>query len=105
MILQWAGLVLAVTTVATIGFGHVAVVKINYRYGTKPAPCFFGLGLVFLFLSLWMSSNLASAVLGIVGLTTLWDGLELHRQEERIRRGHAPTNPDRPAKSRRDSVS
>lgn len=38
MTLQWAGLVLAVLTFGTIGLGHVAVRKLNYRYGTKPAP-------------------------------------------------------------------
>jgi hypothetical protein len=52
--------------------------------------------LAFLLLSLWVSNDLASAVLSVVGLTTLWDGFELYRQEERVRRGHAPANPDRP---------
>ena len=101
MTLQWAGLVLAVLTVGTIGLGHVAVRKLNYRYGTKPAPVFLGLGLAFLVLSLLVTDNLASAALGIVGMTTLWDAVELVRQEERIRRGHAPANPDRPVEPRR----
>jgi hypothetical protein len=101
MTLQWAGPVLAFVTVATIGIGHVMVVKTNYRYGTKPTPLVFGLGLAFLLLSLWTSSDLASAVLGIVGVTMLWDGFELYRQEERIRRGHAHANPDRPVEPRR----
>jgi hypothetical protein len=99
--LQWAGLVLAVLTFGTIGLGHVAVRKLNYRYGTKPAPVFLVLGLGFLVLSLPVTSNLASAALGIVGMTTLWDAVEFIRQEERIRRGHAPANPNRPVKPRR----
>ena len=49
MTLQWAGPVLAVATLATIGFGHMAVRKINYLYGTKPKPFVFVLGLLFLF--------------------------------------------------------
>ena len=101
MTLQWAGLVLAVLTFGTIGLGHVAVRKLNYRYGTKPAPVFLVLGLGFLVLSLPVTSNLASAALGIVGMTTLWDAVEFIRQEERIRRGHAPANPNRPVKPRR----
>ena len=92
---------LAVLTTGTIGLGHVAVRKLNYRYGTKPAPVFLGLGLAFLVLSLLVTDNLASAALGIVGMTTLWDAVELVRQEERIRRGHAPANPDRPVEPRR----
>jgi hypothetical protein len=100
MTLQWAGLVLAALIFGTIGLGHVAVRKLNYRYGTKPAPFFLVLGLAFLGLSLLVTSNLASAALGIVRMTTLWDAVEFVRQEERIRRGHAPANPDRPVKLR-----
>lgn len=101
MNLQWAGLVLAVVTFATIGLGHEAVRKINYFYGTKPVPAVFVAGLLFLFISLRVESNLASAALGIVGITTLWDSFELIRQEERIRRGHAPVNPKRAVEPRR----
>jgi hypothetical protein len=101
MTLQWAGLVLAALTFGTIGLGHVAVRKLNYRYGTKPAPFFFVLGLGFLGLSLLVTDYLASAALGIVGMTTLWDAVELIRQEGRIRRGHAPANPYRPVEPRR----
>jgi hypothetical protein len=100
MTLQWAGLVLAALIFGTIGLGHVAVRKLNYRYGTKPAPFFLVLGLAFLGLSLLVTSNLASAALGIVRMTTLWDAVEFVRQEECIRRGHAPANPDRPVKLR-----
>jgi hypothetical protein len=71
------------------------------RAQTKPAPFFLVLGLGFLGLSLLITDNLASAALGIVGMTTLWDAVEFIRQEERIRRGHAPANPDRPVALRR----
>lgn len=101
MTLQWTGPALAVVTFATIAFGHVMVRKVNYLYGTRPAPYVFGLGLLFLFISLRASSDLASAVPGVIAVTTLWDAFELHRQEERVRRGSAPANPDRPVKPRR----
>jgi hypothetical protein len=100
MTLQWAGPVLAVATFATIGFGHMAVRKINYLYGTKPTPFVSVLGLLFLFFSLRVTGNIASAALGIIGMTTLWDSYELIRQEERVRRGHAPVNPNRPVEPR-----
>ena len=101
MTLQWAGPMLAVITLGTIGLGHVVVRKANYLYGTKPTPYVFVLGLVFLFFSLRVTGDLASASLGIIGMTTLWDSFELIRQEERIRRGHAPANPNRPVEPRR----
>jgi hypothetical protein len=37
----------------------------------KPAPLVFVLGLVFFVLSLLVASNLASAALGILGMTTI----------------------------------
>lgn len=101
MSLQWAGAVLAIVTFATIGLGHVAVRKVNYLYGTKPVPYVLITGLLFLFISLRLESNLASAALGIIGITMLWDSFELIRQEERIRRGHALANPNRPVEARR----
>jgi hypothetical protein len=100
MILQWAGVVLAFITFGAIAFGHVAVRKVNYLYGTKPAPYVLFAGLIFLLLSLQTRNDLTSAVLGILGMTTLWDSFELIRQEERIRRGHAPQNPNRPVEKR-----
>ena len=101
MTLQWAGLILAIATFGAIACGHVFVRKLNYRFGTKPVPYVILLGLLFLFLSLRTPDNLLSAVLGILAITTLWDALELVRQEERVRRGHAPQNPDRPVEARR----
>lgn len=101
MTMQWTGVVLALITFGTIAFGHVAVRRANYLYGTKPVPYVLFAGLAFLFLSLRMHDDLASAALGIVGMTTLWDSFELMRQEERIRRGHAPSNPKRPVEARR----
>lgn len=79
----------------------MVVRKVNYRYGTKPAPLVFVLGLVFFVLSLLVASNLASAALGILGMSTVWEGIGLYRQENRIRRGHASANPDRPVEPRR----
>ena len=66
---------------------------------------FFVLNLAFLGLSLLVTSNPASAALGIVRMTTLWDAVEFVRQEERIRPGHAPANPDRPSSCAQDERS
>ncbi|MCE1255136.1 MAG: DUF4491 family protein [Anaerolineae bacterium] len=99
MNLQFSGLILAGLTFFTIGIGHVLVRKLNYDYGTRPAPVILVLGALFIGGSLFSQDNLLSAALGILGLTTLWDGYEFYRQEERIRKGHAPANPNRPVES------
>ena len=96
MNLQYSGLILAFVTFATIALGHIFVRKFNYDYGTRPASWVLLLGILLIIGSFFTGNNLASAALGIIGLTTLWDGYEFYRQEERIRCGHAPANPLRP---------
>jgi hypothetical protein len=91
--LQWAGLALAVVTFVTIWWGHMMVRIVHYYFGTKPAPLIFGIGLLLVLGSTQVASDLISTSLGIVGLTLLWDAFELHRQEARVRMGHAPLNP------------
>jgi len=66
---------------------------IHYYFGTKPIPAVFLAGLLLLLGSTQTDTNVLSAALGIVGLTVVWDAFELHRQELRVRLGHAPLNP------------
>ncbi|HSQ26358.1 MAG TPA: DUF4491 family protein [Anaerolineales bacterium] len=82
--LQWAGPILAMTTFATIGIGHVLVRRLHARYGTRPAVLFFVLGGLVLVSSVFISTNLISAILGITGITLVWDGIEIFRQEKRM---------------------
>ncbi|HET9493040.1 MAG TPA: DUF4491 family protein [Chloroflexia bacterium] len=91
--LMWAGPVLAGVTFLTIWWGHVLVRIVHYYFGTRPAPVIFLSGLLLLLGSTQTGSDVVSAALGIVGLTLLWDAFELHRQELRVRQGHAPLNP------------
>lgn len=84
--LQWAGPVLALTTFGTIGIGHVLVRRLHARFGTRPAIPFFILGGIVLLISLFSESNLVTAILGITGITLVWDGIEIYRQEKRMQR-------------------
>jgi len=85
MTLQWAGFLLAVVTVGTIGLGHELVRKLHKRFGTTPRFYFWALALLLLVCSFFVS-DLLSAVLGIFSVTFFWDGLEMIRQERRMRR-------------------
>jgi len=89
MNMQWAGIILAATTFATIAFGHVLVRRLHARYGTRPAIPLFLAGGVVLFLSLLAAGDLLSGVLGITAVTLLWDGVEMYRQEKRVQREKA----------------
>jgi uncharacterized membrane protein YoaK (UPF0700 family) len=86
MSLEWAGVVLAVTTFATIGFGHVLVRRLQARYGTRPAIPLFLAGGAVLLCSILVAGDLLSGVLGISAVTLIWDGVEIYRQEKRSKR-------------------
>jgi len=85
MRLQWAGVVLAVVTVVTIGLGHVMVRRFHARWGTRPAIPFFALSAVVLAAALFSANDLLSAIFGLTAITLFWDGVEIFRQEKRMR--------------------
>jgi hypothetical protein len=92
------GPVAALTAFFSIWFGHVAVRKVESSSATIwiPSTIFALLGLVVEYLSLLSSNRALSAACGILGITLLWDAIELWRQQRRIMKGHAPANPHNP---------
>jgi hypothetical protein len=83
---QWVGPISAAATVISIGLGHHLVRKTHARFGPRPGLAFFLLGLIVVYTSLNTPGDLASSLLGIFGITFLWDGLEMFRQERRMQR-------------------
>ena len=81
--MNWAGIVLAFTTVVTIALGHELVRRLHRRFGTTPRFYFWALALTALIWS-FIVSDLVSAVLGIIAITFFWDGIEMVRQEKRM---------------------
>ncbi|GAB4479828.1 MAG: hypothetical protein OHK0031_00530 [Anaerolineales bacterium] len=92
------GLTAAVTAFLSIWMGHVAVRKIEYLSPTiwLPTLIFLALGLTAETCSLTTTNRPLSTILGIFGITLLWDALEITRQQNRVRKGHAPANPRNP---------
>jgi hypothetical protein len=84
--LQPAGIVLAITTFATIGLGHVMVRRFHAHWGTRPAPLLFAISVVVMAGAFATPNDLLSGVLGITAATIFWDGVEIYRQEKRMRR-------------------
>lgn len=92
------GLAAALATFFGIWAGHVSVRKIERETVRLWIPTVIALVLG---LGLWVASTLTSnlplsAASGIFGVTLLWDALEFHRQQARIKHGHAPANPHNP---------
>ena len=98
MTLNWIGLVAAVAAFFAIWFGHMGVRKIEAASPTIWLPTLIALVLgLIMEVGAFVTDNLfLSATLGIVGITVLWDALEFTRQQNRIKHGHAPANPNNP---------
>lgn len=92
------GLTAAITAFLTIWIGHVAVRKIEAESRSIKTPMFIAiaLGLITEYSSLITVNRPLSTVFGILGITLLWDAFELYRQQNRIKHGHAPANPNNP---------
>src|SRR6266540_3974690 len=92
------GLIAAVTAFFSIWFGHVSVRKIEAIVSSiwLPTIGFAVAGIAFEWFSLSTFSLTLSTVLGILGITFLFDAFEFARQQKRIIKGHAPANPNNP---------
>jgi hypothetical protein len=96
------GIVAATSAFLGIWLGHVSVRAIE-RKATKlwlPILIALILGLTLEIWSLLTDYRLLSIATGILGITILWDALEFVRQEKRVKKGHAPANPDNPRHAR-----
>lgn len=92
------GLTAAATAFLAIWIGHVAVRKIEAAAPMIwiPTVVAIALGLITEYYSLVTDNLNLKTALGIIGVTLLWDALEFTRQQKRIRKGHAPANPNNP---------
>jgi hypothetical protein len=100
--MNFIGVVAALSTFLSVWFGHVAVRKVESISHTIWLPSFVFTVLAFLvaFFSLSATSRPLSVALGIFAITLLIDALELRRQQNRVRKGHAPANPNNPRHAR-----
>jgi len=98
MTINLLGPIAAFTAFFSIWFGHVAVRKFEAIAPVLwiPSTIFAILGIFCELFSLRASSLEVATVLGILGITLLFDAFELVRQQKRIMKGHAPANPDNP---------
>ncbi len=94
MDINLVGLASAAATFLGVWIGHVSVRKIEREVERIwiPSALALLLGIGLELLSLWTSSRALSTFCAILGVTLLWDALEFHRQQNRIREGHAPAN-------------
>lgn len=102
MELNLIGLTAALSAFLGIWLGHVSVRVIERTAKTLWPPILIALvlGLALETWSLLTDYRLLNTALGILGITVLWDALEFVRQEKRVKKGHAPANPENPRHAR-----
>lgn len=93
--LHFSGVIIAISTFAIIGIFHPIVIKVEYYCGTRPWWVFLVAGIVSIAGALLISNILYSAMLGVLGASSLWSIGELFEQKERVKKGWFPKNPKR----------
>lgn len=89
------GIIIGFMAFLIIGVFHPIVIKTEYYFGKKVWPVFLILGIIFLLISLFIPDKTISAIVGILGFTSLWSIHELIEQEERVNKGWFPKNPNK----------
>lgn len=93
--MNYTGIVVGLATFLVIGLFHPLVIKAEYYIGKKSWSLFFVLGVITLILSLWVSNEYASILLGVVSFSSFWSILEVFEQHKRVQKGWFPMNPKR----------
>ena len=91
--MNFFGLILGAFMLLLIGAGHIIIIKGEYHFGTKLWSVFLIITLSSIIASIFVKSDLISAILGIIGFTFLWSIHEIFKQKERVKKGQFPVNP------------
>ena len=89
------GLTIGLLTFLVIGICHPLVIKGEYYFGTRCWWVFLIAGAVSLAAAVWVSDVLWSSLLGVWAFSMFWSIKELFEQEERVKRGWFPENPNK----------
>ena len=93
--MNFTGVIIGAGSFLLIGLFHPLVIKGEYYFSKRIWPLFLIVGLVFLGLSCLVSHEIASALLGCAGFSSLWSIGELWQQEKRVQKGWFPKNEKR----------
>lgn len=89
------GLMLGICTFLIIGIFHPIVIKAEYYLGTRSWWVFLVFGILGIIACLLVSDLFWSSLLGVIAFSCFWSIHEIFQQEERVRKGWFPKNPNR----------
>jgi hypothetical protein len=95
MHMNFQGVIIGVTAFAIIGVFHPIVIKAEYYFGKRVWPIFLVAGILLIGLSIFINDTALSAIVGVTGFTCLWSIHEIIEQEERVKKGWFPQNPNK----------
>lgn len=93
--MSFEGLIIGIAAFVIIGVFHPIVIKAEYYIGKKIWPVFLLVGLLLIALSIYINHITVSAIIGITGFASLWSIHELFEQEQRVKKGWFPQNPNK----------
>lgn len=93
--MNYDGIIVGAGTFLIIGLLHPVVIKAEYYFGKRVWPIFLVLGAASIELSLIADSSVLSSLMAVLGFSLLWTIRELFEQEERVRKGWYPANPNK----------
>lgn len=88
--MNFQGVTIGLISFLIIGIFHPIVIKAEYYFSKKIWPVFLIVGIVFIFLSMSINTQILSAILGITGFSCLWSIHEIFEQEKRVQKGWYP---------------
>ncbi len=97
--MNYQGIIIGAACFLVIGIFHPIVIKSEYYIGKKIWPAFLVAGIALIVLSLFIENITISAIVGVVGFSSLWSIHEIIEQEERVNKGWFPANPNKKPRS------
>lgn len=93
--MNFQGIIIGLASFFIIGIFHPIVIKGEYYFGKKIWPVFLIVGIILVLVSITIESTVLSAIFGVTGFSSFWSIKELYEQEERVRKGWFPKNPNK----------
>lgn len=93
--MNFSGLIIGISAFLIIGVFHPIVIKTEFYFGKKVWPIFLFVGVILIGVSIGITDVTLSSITGIIGFSSLWSIHELIEQEQRVRKGWFPKNPNK----------
>lgn len=93
--MNFYGVIIGIAAFLAIGIFHPLVTKGEYYFGKKIWPVFLVVGIISIGIAVFIKSTVISAIVAVIGFSSLWSIHEIIEQEERVRKGWFPKNPKR----------